>query len=188
MNPFQDALWVQDRHGDVDGGCAMRFSGAEFSILSHLVEIADRLLDCKGWQVGARLHHELIGELEDGVRALGRVRRSNLHEQLALLSLGRLYLAWYLALNEEVLINDSWPVHVETVVSILLLIDLSTHKRDCILEGIKVIPSVNKPARYFTTFIAVFFEELGEGAGLLRMVCLDLVVRMELGACLIRVT
>ena len=48
-----------------------------------------------------------------------------------------------------------------------------------------MIPRVDKPARYLTTLVPVLLEQGTERAWFLRVVCLDLVVRMELGARLV---
>ena len=88
-------------------------------------------------------------------------------------------------LEVQELVYDGCPVHREAEVTILFGLDLLVHESAGIFKCVELVPGFDKPARYFTTFVAVVLEDSGEGARDLWVVCLHLVVRMELRTCLI---
>jgi len=81
------------------------------------------------------------------------------------------------------LVDDCGPVGLEAVSAILFGLDLFAHKNDCIFKRAKMIPRVHEPLGDLAALITVVLQDLCEWARFLRVVRLDLVVRVELRAC-----
>ena len=112
-------------------------------------------------------------------------RASNFCEKLVCLVRLRILCRLELASDEKVLVKNCSPVDSEAEVAVLFLLHLVDHKSARLFKRIKVIPRVDKPARYLTTLVTILLGQSTKWAWFLRMVGLDLVVRMELGARLI---
>ena len=90
-----------------------------------------------------------------------------------------------LASDEKVPVKNCSPIDRKAEVAVLLLLNLVDHESARLIKRIKVIPRVDKPARYLTTLVPVLLEQGTERAWFLRVVGLDLIVWMELGTRLI---
>ena len=185
MYPLQNALWMQLRKCDVDCESSLRLSRLELTLLAQIVKIVYCRFNRHGRRERTRGNNELICELKDVFRAPAVFRAPNIHEKLVCLVLLHILCRLELASDEKVPVKNCSPVDREAKVAVLLLFHLVDHESERLCKRIKVIPRVDKPARYLTALVPILLEQGAERAWFLRVVGLDLVVRMELGARLV---
>ena len=185
MYPLQNALWMQLRKCDVDCESSLRLSRLELTLLAQIVKIVDCRFNRHGRRERTRGNNEPICELKDVFRAPAVFRAPNIHEKLVCLVLLRILCRLELASDEKVPVKNCSPIDRKAEVAVLLLLNLVDHESARLFKRIKVIPRVDKPARYLTALVPVLLEQGTERAWFLRVVGLDLIVWMELGTRLI---
>lgn len=134
MDPLQDDFGVQDGHRDVYCGRAMSFSSAERASLTHFVQVVDSCPNDKSREVLACSHDKLVCEFEDVVASLDLTFSSGREYFVHLIRWDSLLLLAQSVLEEQELVNDSWPIHGEAEVAILFSLNLLVHERASIFK------------------------------------------------------